>query len=713
MPPTPDEVWSDRCRGALSNYSEPLLRTVAAKLIKPRVNQAPEDLLDKSVATFANPPVIDRRIRELPEHSRKLLALIALSRQQRWKVGHLITLLTALGHAEGFTPVADALVAGLLFPELPPGHPPLVDFAAWFGGVGMLAAEVFAHPAVSTRARAEELGLPDLAHPEPELTSTPRSADGLDWLLRLAAVWQQVNASPVRFTQANTLFKKDLTRLQADDMLSAPSADLPVKVADSGVLALLWAVSSGLLADEAGELRAVPFPATWDGALAATLTDLFAALPRVEAWDPLAGYNPSDTGLSPTPTAGFLALLLLAKSGRKPPNSAWVSVGSIAEWMWTHHPSWAGMIPLDAQKDKGTGWVMAFLIGVAFPLQLVEVSGENFRLSPLGRHLLAGDREPGNAPTFPQTLLVQPNAEILAYRQGLTPALIGTLSRFAQWKGLGPACTLVLTPEQTYHGLESGLTLPMIVQALTRHSSRPVPPAVADLLQRWASKRERITIFASAVLVEFATPAELDAAVARGIVAIRLTERIGITADGTEPALTQLRLIANRDYEAKPQRCVTVAEDGVTLTIDAAIADLLLDAELGRFATLLPTELNAPRRFRLNPELLRKTVQNNSLADIDGWFIDRTGQPLSPAGRLLMLGPQVAPPTAAQLLVVRFPSSELADGVMQWPETRLLVAERLGPMSVVVHEENLVAFRKVLLDIGVNLLGTASPNTGS
>ena len=156
MPPTHDEVWSDRCRSALANYSEPLLRTVAGKLIKPRVNQPTEDLLDKSIATFTNPPVIDRRIRELPEHSRKLLTLIGLSRQQRWKVGHLITLLTALGHAEGFTPVAEALLAGLLFPELPPGHPPLEDFAAWFGSAGMMSAEVFTHPAVSTRARGEE-----------------------------------------------------------------------------------------------------------------------------------------------------------------------------------------------------------------------------------------------------------------------------------------------------------------------------------------------------------------------------------------------------------------------------------------------------------------------------------------------------------------------------------------------------------------------------
>jgi hypothetical protein len=694
---TAAEDWSDRCRAALARYTESLLRAVAAKLIRPRASQPAEELIEKSVGTLSNPPVIDRRIRDLSEPARKLLTLIGLSRQPRWKVGHLITLLAALDHAEGFAPVAECLAAGLLFPESPTDAPPLDDFAAWFGGAGMHAAEVFAHPAVSVRARGEPLGLPDLANPEGG--GAARVADGLDWPLRLAALWQQVNAAPVRFTQANTLFKKDLTRLQTDEVLATPPADLPVRVADAGVLVLFWAVTTGLLTERDGELTATAFPPWWDAGLPAVLTELYRSLPRVESWDPLAGYSPSDTGPSPTPTAGFLCLLLLASAGA----DGWLSPADVAGWLWSHHPSWAGTLPEGSERDRGTAWAVSFLLGVAYPLQLVEVAGELVRLSPLGRHLLADGPEPPPPPAFPQTLLVQPNAEILAYRQGLTPALVGTLARFARWKGLGPACTLELTPEQTYRGLESGLTLPMMLQTLTRHSARPVPPAVADLLQRWASKRERITVFASAVLVEFGTPAELDAAVARGIVAIRLTDRIGITAEGTEPALAQLRLIANRDYEAKPQRCVTVGDDGVTLTVDAAAADLLLDAELGRFAAPVAVEPGMPRRVRLSAELLRRAAESSSLADIDAWFTERTGQPLSPAGRLLLLGPQVTPPAAVRLLVVRFPTPELTDGAMQWPDTRVLIAERLGPTAVAVDPENLEPLRKVLADIGVSM----------
>jgi hypothetical protein len=699
--PTTDDAWFARCRDVLSRYSEPLLRTVAGKLIKPRTNQPLEELLDKSISTLTNPPVIDRRIRELPESARKLLAFVGISRRPQWKIGHLITLVSAIGHAEGFSSVAAALEAGLLYPDLGAGLSDLEDFSAWLGSEGIMTAEVFAHPAVIARARTEDLALPTLSIPDPPpATAHPRHADGLDWLLRLAAVRQQVEANPVRFTQTNTLFKKDLTRLQNDEVLSASPIEYTGNLPDPGVFALLWAHAAGLLVEEGGDLRAAPFPASWDSSLVPVLIELYSALAGVEAWDPVLGYAPREHGLSPAPTAGLLGLLLLARV--KP--GEWLTAEPVADWLWTHHPSWAGTLPESAARDRGASWVQAFYMGVAYPLQLLEVLGPNVRLSPLGRHLLAGAPEPPPPMAFPQTLLIQPNAEILAYRQGLSPALIAALSRFARWKGLGPACTLELTPEQTYRGLESGLTLPMILQTLTRSASRPVPLAVADLLQRWASKRERITVYSSAVLVEFATPAELDTAVSRGIVAIRLTDRMGITADGTEPALGQLRLIANRDYEAKPQRCVTVADDGITLTIDAAAADLLLDAEISRFAAPVPSEPPSVRRYRLGPELLRRAAMMFPLAEIDGWFIDRSGQPLSPAGRLLLLGPELPPATAQRLMVVRFHSPDITDGVFQWPTTRALLLDRLGSTAVVVAEENLDSLRRVLEEIGVRLV---------
>jgi hypothetical protein len=694
------DAWSGHVRSTLANYSEPLLRQVAAKLVRARSNQPLGDVLDKCVGTLLNPPVIDRRVKDLTPAGRKLLAMIGLSRQPRWKVGHLLALLAAAGHAEGFSPIQESLEAGLLFPELNGSE--IADFAAWLGSAGTMSAVVFAHPAVAGRARGEDLGLPNLAA---AASGTVRLADGLDWPLRIAAVWQQIEAAPMRLTQANTLFKRDQTRLQTDDVLNSPTVDQLATLPDPGTLALFWARAAGLLDETDGDLKARPLE-DWSAPLTPVLEHLFSALPLLETWDPLAGYAPLESGLSSFPSASFLALLLLAAA--KPNES--IPASAVAAWLWDHHPSWAGTLPDAAHENQGAAWVEAFLFGVAHPLRIVEAvdtpDGRHVQLSELGRFLLCGGPEPAPIPAFPQTLLVQPNAEVLAYRQGLTPELIGTLSRFAKWKGLGPACTLELNPEQTYRGLESGLTLPMILQTLNRHGTRPVPATVADLLQRWSNKRERITVYSSAVLVEFPTPTELEAAIGRGIIAVRVTDRIGMTADGKEPALNQLRLIGNRDYEGRPQKCMTVADDGVTLLVDAGQADLLLEAEIGRYAEPLSNDNPSIRRFKLSPQSLRRAADAGlSLADIDQWFTERSGFPLSPAGRLFLLAKQLPAPTAAKKLVVSFPSSEIADGVMQWPETSTLIAERLGPLAVVIDEAALEPLQTLLAELGTTIGG--------
>ena len=46
MPATPEPDWSALCRGALARYAEPLLRSVADKLVRPRAKQPAGELLD-------------------------------------------------------------------------------------------------------------------------------------------------------------------------------------------------------------------------------------------------------------------------------------------------------------------------------------------------------------------------------------------------------------------------------------------------------------------------------------------------------------------------------------------------------------------------------------------------------------------------------------------------------------------------------------------
>ena len=694
------DTWTDNVRTALAGYSETLLRAVAGNLLKPRNPLPLEELPDRILASLANSPVVDRRIQGLPPAARKLLAVIGLTRRPKWKVGHLITLSASLGHVEGFAPLRTLLDLGFLYFDRPADAPPLDTFDPPLTDDGTVNAVVFAHPMVSERAKAEAFGLPDLTATEgPKATEVPRLADGLEWPLRVAAVWQLATELPFRRTQSNALFKRDAQRLQGSDLLSGPPSDHVTAVVEAGGLAFAWLAAAGLLVQREDELHAGPEPLPTEP-LYETLADLTAALFGVETWDPLTGTGGTPVLLPPFPSAGVLSLLLLASAG------GWVEPAAVATWLWEHHPSWQGVLTREAQKESGRPWVEAYLLGVAYPLRLVEVidrGGWFVRLSDLGRWLFAGGPKPPEPPAFSQAVLVQPNAELLAFRQGLTPQLISKLTRFARWKALGAACTLELTPEQTYRALESGQTLAGILQTLNQHATRPVPPAVADLLQRWANKRDRITVYTAATLVEFQTAAELDVAVSRGIVAVKVTDRIGVCADGGDPDFKHLRLTGNRDYDAKPSRCVTVSDDGVTLAVDAGLADLLLDAEIGRIADPIPDEGNGARRFRITPESVRRAAVGVPTDELDAWFVTRTGERMPAPGRLFAVAAAMPASHVARLTVLRLPNADAVDGLLQWPTTRPLVSDRLGPKAVAVEEENLPALLEVLRQLGVKV----------
>src|SRR5207247_5727909 len=119
-----------------------------------------------------------------------------------------------------------------------------------------------------------------------------------------------------------------------------------------------------------------------------------------------------------------------------------------------------------------------------------------------------------------------------------------------------------------------------------------------------------------------------------------------------------------------PERCVSVADDGVTLRVDLNRSDLLLESELRRFADEVEAA-GSVRVFQLTPESLRRgRGMGLSLEVLESWFAGRCDQPLPSAARLLLLGPDSVPGVVRRLTVVEIADEDVADGLMQWPSTR-------------------------------------------
>ncbi len=386
--PTP---WSEHLRQTLRAYDEPLLRQVAGRLCKPRNQWPVEELVERSVATVHNPAVLDRRLAEVGSAARRLLALIGLSRQPRWQVGNLVELLVTLGQADGLEPVIELLEAGLLCPDLgPPAHPTngarVRHFRQWLAQSAPEQLAVFAHPLVTARAVGLDLDLP----PCPGAVTLPAAqavseADGLQWPLRLAVLWQQVAVhGPLRRTQQGDFFKRDLDRLRSDPLLNAAAPDELATPPDAGLLAVALARSEGLLREADGELTAGEPPATWEQGLAAGLASLWAGLLRLRSWNPRQGWHIATQAANPYPSFYLLALLLLSRL----PADGWARPRDLEAWLLERHPFWHGT---GDREDRGQ--LETFLLGLVYQLRLVQAvrTGEGgwvLRLSATGRWLL-------------------------------------------------------------------------------------------------------------------------------------------------------------------------------------------------------------------------------------------------------------------------------------------------------------------------------------
>jgi len=260
-----------------------------------------------------------------------------------------------------------------------------------------------------------------------------------------------------------------------------------------------------------------------------------------------------------------------------------------------------------------------------------------------------------------------------------------------------------------------------MLEILTRHSQRPLPTLVPDAIGRWTSRREQIIFYAAATLIEFASLAERDQALAAWQeddlkTFVPVADRFLLVESPQQIPTDRISTRGSRDYRHPPEKCVSIEPDGVTLALDPTRSDLLIDAELSRLADELPTAGNPsrgtafgtpPRRYIVSAgSMARAAALGISPGQIVEWFLRRTGAPPSPAIRLLFKSTAATPIAlkARRMLVLFTPTAELADGLLQHPATRDFLGDRLGPTAVAVPEDLLEKFQGVLKELGLEVV---------
>ncbi len=740
--PPPPVAPHTAYREALKRYDGALLAEISRALGFREPPNGRVALASTIADHLGEPRAADRLLPGLPLASRLAMTLLVVTETMEWTCEAMAHALACLGVGLNEA-VAPLVETGLLVLSLEAGAV-VREAGKWLDGSAPPGSKLIAHPATVSSARTVR----------PEGATVPRSgpvrqvreADGLEPILRMAVIWQRVADSPLRQTQQGTLYKRDRDRLEDDPVIAGPIADALEPLPDMPAFWLALARGVGLLESEPGSERvAAASPDFW--------SENAYHLPQMTAirwlslrtWHELGGMQRDGAIYElALPYVRPAVLLWLATLG----DDDWVALDDLSTFLRTLAPQWdramfaadPALEPQSPAPSRGrttrsrarseeaatptsAGTLDAMLLGAAYQLGLVRAAEEvtsgrrAVQLTPLGRYLLALGPPPAARPVYEHFLFVQPNFEVIAYRQGLTPALIGKFSRFALWSQVGAAMALRLTPESVYRGLEGDLSPQAMLELLSGHSQRPLPAGISEALRTWASRRERVTYHASATLVEFATAADLEQALAQwpagsGPAPVRVSERLVLVEDESTIPFSRFRMTGSRDYRRPPDVCVEVEADGVTLTVDLARSDLLIDAELARFAdeqpggSIRPSPAGPRRRFVISAEsLARATESGMTPALFAHWFQRRTGGEVPPAVRLILLArsSRVPPLTTSRPLVLHAPSAETLDGLAQHPETRDLLGDRLGPTSIVIPDMLFDLFREALERLGLSL----------
>ncbi len=718
-------------RAALKRYDGARLVEIHAATGGADLGGKPMRLPDAIADRLTESRAADRLIATLPHGPRVALGLFALTETAHWPGAGLALALAALGVEPG-PAIRRLLELGLVAARAADPFEGVNDHDRTVGPL-LGSMTILAHPSAVNAART---ALPEGdAVPEAGPVRQPREADGLEPILRLAAVWQRIAEGPIRQTQQMTFFKRDRERMEDDPVLAGPITDAIEPLPDMALLWIALARNVGLVVPEEGSDRLVAARPDFWGENAFHLPQMIATRwLALRDWSEQDGMrqegSPAELGI---PFVRIPILLWLARQ----PESAWTALDDLAGHLSRLRPGWDFPIlgPSAPAGMAGEETLASILLGPAYQLGLVraaeELSGGRrvVQLTPLGRYAMTLGPPPPPRPTFDHFLMVQPNFEIIAYRQGLTPGLIGQFSRFARWSQVGAALELKLTPDSVYRGLEGGLTTEAMLDRLGKHSARPLPAGVAEAIRTWAGRRDRVTYHASATLVEFATPDDLEMALglwpATGRVEpVRITDRLLLVEDEGVIPFQRLKMAGARDYRRPAEACVDVGPDGVTLALDLGRSDLLVDAELARFADERPDRHrpdgpSAPRRtFLVSPASLARATENGMTpAQLARWFQQRTGDDLPAAVRLLLhaAGPRVEPFPTRRPVVMTVPTPELLDGLLQHPATGPYLGDRLGPTTVIIPDDDIEGLRRALADLGLalNVPAPVAPRSGA
>ena len=318
---------------------------------------------------------------------------------------------------------------------------------------------------------------------------------------------------------------------------------------------------------------------------------------------------------------------------------------------------------------------------IAIDQSLKDKSGKGIVIAPgLGVDWL---KNQALEPQDPQaSLLVQPNFDIIAYLEELTPNAMQALACADCTRIDTQTATFTITRSSVYRALETGFSVENMIKMLGENSRIPISGNVSSSIREWAGRRERLSLTQHSTLLEYHNSAERDAAL----------QKFKWQAVGTRFALvTQVpKGIDKHRYSSPPSRTIKFLSDG-RFTLEGG-SDLAARAVLASIAIQ-----DATGKFRIDPQAVRIGRFTNQTREA---FIARVtgGIPASLEALLsIWEGKRKAPSIASAILF----QHEQAAALAEHPSLKPCFEMQLGPTAWLVKPGFEKQLEKTLKELGI------------
>jgi len=382
---------------------------------------------------------------------------------------------------------------------------------------------------------------------------------------------------------------------------------------------------------------------------------------------------------------------------------------------WTNAHDWQ----FDGVRDERHGWevvegdVIRQVAEILHWLGLVDTGVDAkgavvaCRLTPIGRHVLAGGPAPAEADESGARVVVQPNFHILAFGPVAEVTLLD-IERFADRVGTDRALEYRLTRESVYRAQTMGWAAADVIARLADIAGAELAQNVSRSIEEWQHLHERIVIHRRARLVQAADADLLTRLVADAPAALApVAPSLARAAD----AAGLMALLGRHDV-APTTRHDPQAAGGVVLAEDGAVAfrqkvpDLFVLGQLQRLATW-----DAPGGvWRLTHAAVQHARQRHTLdapAQIEAWARLLAGPaPAWLEQRVKAWSGHYAPARVHRRWLIELPDDQTFKDLRADPRlaSRLKRWQPKGPL-VPVDEESLEALREILAEYGIEVRG--------